>query len=217
MAIETITGTSGMSSVRTNDNISPDNIALFDLDGTLANYDESMRYWLWRIAGPNEQLFDHHDHNLPDWAFARVKMIRNQPGWWENLKPLEPGFELLRLAQRIGFQTSVLTKGPNSSPAAWTEKFRWCKQHLTEDVQVTITQDKSLTYGRVLVDDFPEYVIPWLNNHKRGLAIMPAFPMNAGAEHERLIRYDGNNMAQVERAMQLAYARKPGEIVNFKG
>ena len=194
---------------------SPDKVALFDLDGTLADYDAGMIRDLELIAAPNEVPIDYHCHDLPEWAYARIKLIRNQPGWWERLAPIESGFEVFRAVRRIGYQISVLTKGPDSAPDAWTEKFRWCKNHLP-GVQVTITQDKSAVYGRVLVDDYPDYCLAWLQSHKRGLVIMPATAQNAEVYHDRLVRYTGDNIAEVERVLTMAYNRQPGELVDFR-
>ena len=82
----------------------------------------------------------------------------------------------------------VLTKGPKSSPNAFTEKVCWCKQHMP-GVPVTLTENKGLVYGRVLVDDWPSYVEAWLKFRARGLVIMPDRPWNQGFEHPNLVRF----------------------------
>lgn len=194
---------------------SSDKIALFDLDQTLADYDASMERCLAEIANPNEPLYDYHDI-VPDWYLARIRMVRNVPGWWEELATRVLGFDILRVARRIGFENHVLTKGPTSTAAAWTEKVRWCRKHLTDDILVTITENKSMVYGRVLVDDYEGYALEWLDKHARGLVIMPATGQNGHVQHDRLIRYDGSNITAVERAMQLAFDREPRQAVNFK-
>ena len=85
---------------------------------------------------------------------------------------------------------------------AWGEKLEWCRLHLPEDVQVTLTEDKGLVYGRVLVDDWPPYVLRWLEWRKRGLVIMPAREWNEGFEHRQVIRYvAGQNDAEVLQAL----------------
>ena len=52
--------------------------------------------------------------------------------------------------------------------------------------------DKGLVYGKMLVDDHPEYVLRWLKWRKRGFVIMPDQPWNQGFEHDQLYRYVGN-------------------------
>ena len=44
-----------------------DLVALFDLDGTLADYDEAMYRDLQSIRSPNENLYEIYNQNLPEW------------------------------------------------------------------------------------------------------------------------------------------------------
>jgi len=69
----------------------------------------------------------------------------------------------------------------------------------------------SSTYARVLVDDYPPYVLDWLAHRPRGLVIMPAQNYNADVTHPNVIRYDGTNLDRVIETMTRAFNRKPGE------
>lgn len=188
----------------------PAKIALFDLDGTLADYDGQMRKGLAHIAGPMEPefldpSFDVHSETRP-WLEARKRLIKQQPGWWRNLPRFQLGWDVLQAAKKIGFDITILTKGPYTTTSAWTEKVDWCR-NLLPHTKVTITEDKSAVYGRVLVDDWPAYVEPWLAVRPRGLVIMPAHPWNRDFEHDRAIIYDGSNIEEVIAAMQVAFDR----------
>jgi len=57
-------------------------------------------------------------------------------------------------------------------------------------VQVTLTEDKGLVYGKVLVDDWPPYIERWLTWRPRGLVIMPARRWNATFTHPQVLRYE---------------------------
>lgn len=192
-----------------------DKIALFDLDGTLADYDSSMETFLKSISETGAIEYDYHSDDTPRWFHNRVKLIRSQPNWWLNLEPLSLGFDILRVAIRIGYRIGVLTKGPNSYAPAWTEKFAWCRNHLPAEADVTITQDKSRVYGRVLVDDYPVYAAEWLEVRPRGFVIMPISLNNAEFQHPRVLKYNGTNLGAVEELLQLAYNRKPYQIINL--
>ena len=74
-----------------------------------------------------------------------------------------------------------------------------------------MTQDKSFTYGRVLVDDWPDYVTSWLEHRPRGLVVMPAHPWNVDFNHPNVIRYDGSehNRKDVRDRLITAASRKP--------
>lgn len=166
-------------------------VALLDMDGTVADYDGQLRADLLQMAAPGEEVPEGYLGNLPPHMEARIKVIRRQPGWWRGLPKLLVGFQIVSALRHLNFSLHVLTKGPQSATSAWTEKVEWCKEHLP-DAQVTITQDKSLAYGRVLVDDWPPYVNGWLRWRPRGLVVLPAHPWNSDFSHPNAIRYRGS-------------------------
>ena len=125
-------------------------------------------------------------------------MIKNQTGWWANLPTFDLGWDIYHVLHELGFNIHVLTKGPRSSINAWSEKVVWCEKHLVDTRDsITITGDKGLVYGKVLVDDYPGYMNDWLEHRPRGLGIMPAHHYNKGYEHPNVVRYDGNNLEEV--------------------
>jgi 5'-nucleotidase len=166
-------------------------IALFDLDGTLADYSGAMLRDMRLLQAPGEPEYKERDEDEPEHLRQRAALIRRQPGWWENLDKYPPAFEILAIARELKFQCHVLSKGPTSASGAWTEKLRWCQKHVP-DLLVTITQDKGLVYGKVLVDDWPKYVSRWLEWRPRRLVIMPAHPWNEGYSHTNVIRYSSD-------------------------
>jgi hypothetical protein len=115
-----------------------------------------------------------------------------------------------------------LTKGPGATPGAWGEKFEWCRINLI-DADVTVTQNKSLSYGRVLLDDWPAYFIPWLKYRPRGLVVCVAQPWNTkieeytkqaqelGCKNPRIFRYDGTNREELRTVLQWAANRPARE------
>jgi hypothetical protein len=149
----------------------------------------------------------HGKAEWPDHYRARVDLIRGQAGWWKNLGRLDDGFRVVDMMRRIGFEIHVLTKGPKKSPNAWTEKVQWCQCNMPGDL-VTISSDKSMVYGRVLMDDWPGYVVEWLKARPRGLVIMPDRPWNQGFEHPRMVRYYGDNDGEVFEALKAAFVRE---------
>jgi len=188
-------------------------IALFDLDGTLANYEAALRRDQIPLMSPGEEFPPSlHEEMPPHWE-ARVNLIRCKPKWWQKLEILPEGIALLQLARDIGFQINILTKGPSSYATAnsWTEKRKWCHckiAPLAPGYRVTITEDKGDVYGRVLVDDYPKYMDAWLEHRPKGMGIMPAQAWNVGYSHPRVVRYEGSSQLDVARAIfQQAYDR----------
>lgn len=185
-------------------------IALFDLDNTLCDYENQMLRDLAAMRSPGEPVIEIYHGKMPAWLEYRMDLVKNQPGWWENLGTKLTGFHLLDMARSIGFCIQVLTKGPRRKSIAWGEKLRWSQKYLGDDIDVTITQDKSGTYGRILVDDFPDYMEKWLSRRPRGLGIMPEMRHNKDFKHARLIKYDGtvSGLEAVRERMQEAFDRE---------
>jgi hypothetical protein len=195
------------------------NIALFDMDGTLFDYDYTMRTWLKKLASPGEGInwddpsLDPHaigDAARP-WVQARIDMIRNTPGWWRDLPKLQLGWDLHRVAKGLGFDVHILTKGPSSRPHAWQEKVECLRKHFDpKEITIHITEQKAGRYGRVLVDDYPDYVQQWLEHRKRGLVIMPKNKSNENFNHPNVIHYDGSaaSLDKCTTALAAAFERK---------
>jgi len=192
-----------------------DDIALIDLDGTLCNYDFAMQRDLDSLLSPREKRYViglHKKH--PPYIVSRMDLIKSNGEWWENLPRFELGFDVLCLLKKYNFYISVLTQGPRSSPSAWSHKVLWCKKQIPE-MDITITRRKSLVYGKILVDDYIPYIEQWLKSHPRGLVIMPAHEWNQNFVHPNVIRYDGNNLKEIERAVKIAKNRKSGETLKL--
>jgi 5'-nucleotidase len=180
-------------------------VALIDMDGTVADYDAALAKGLSALASPNEGSGEG-----TDWLSARKAILKSQPGFWENLPAIPEGFKVLDILRGVGFSLNVLTKGPYTTLGAWTEKIRWCRKYLG-DTPVTITEDKSLHYGRVLFDDWPPYVTGWLKWRPRGLVIMLSHPWNQGFTHPNVVRLDRDHFNRdldvLRPRLQAAYDR----------
>lgn len=192
-----------------NDNL--DDIGLFDLDGSLANYEDALRSDLADLASPDEPpITDLWDESKP-YLEARSRLIKNQPGWWKSLFPIQAGMDVYDVAVEKGFHCQILTKGPKKSPRAWTEKLEWCQQNLGPDVDVHVVSDKKIVYGKFLYDDYPEYMLRWLEHRPRGLGIMPITLYNKDFTHPNVLMYDGGSMEKIRRALDFVKNRQPGE------
>lgn len=193
-------------------------VGLFDMDGTLANYEKSMEWWLARLRSPAEPSFSVHAHE-PAYFRERARVIRRQPGFWRDLEPIELGFEVLRMAQDVGFTNfQACTRGPSDCPAAWGEKVEWIQRHkrrgtLPADMRITITEDKTTVYGRFLCDDHVPFLEGWLKYRKRGLGILvlPRPRDLSGVElHPNILPYDGSDRTELRRRLEIAFERPSG-------
>ena len=191
-------------------------IALVDMDGTLADYDFAMAKALEELRDPSEPDRSREHGTFPAWIEARRQLIGLKPGFWRNLPKLPLGFDILDRLEKHGFVVSVITKGPSTKPMAWSEKLEWCREHLPGK-QVTITEDKSHTYGRILVDDWTPYFMGWLRFRPRGIVIVPAQPWNVDAESlsPNIYRYDGSEPHILDSILDAVSKREDGESINL--
>lgn len=191
-----------------------DNVALFDMDGSLADYAGALAQSLNDLRSPGEQkitLKNLYTLEKQTHIRNRMRLIKSQPGWWFDLAPIAEGMRILKLANSVGFVNHILTKGPKKASNAWKEKVDWCQEHINEDIDIHITSDKGLVYGKVLYDDYPEYLEKWLKHRPRGLGIMPVTPYNRKFRHPNVVLWDGTNIKEIRAALKAAFKREPGE------
>ena len=187
----------------------PDDIALYDMDGTLCDYDAVLKKSMEELRYPGEPPYAGVPRDkAPPYLRARSDLIRSKTNWWADLPRFQLGFDIWELTLSMGYRHMILTQGPKRNPKAWMGKKIWIDKNLGTDVDITITRDKGLVYGKILVDDWPEYVLKWLEWRPRGLVIMPAQEHNVGFSHPQVIRYDGTNLEIVKNAIQQLKDRK---------
>ncbi len=163
------------------DDRKPENIALLDMDGTVCRWNEQLEHDLNAVLGDARKT-------LPPETVTKVEhLIRKQPGWYLNLEPIPLGIKLAEMLRDIGFGIMVATKATPKAANAWSEKAAWCMKHLPY-ASVTVTEDKTLLYGKILVDDYEKFAAPWLKRRPRGYVILPDQPWNQGFEHPRVKR-----------------------------
>ncbi|MFH1248789.1 MAG: hypothetical protein V1660_01410 [archaeon] len=185
-----------------------EDIALFDMDGTLCDYEGGLIAELQKLKAPNEpDFFPQIREDMPDYIKERSDLIRSSEGWWANLPKLKSGFDILENAKNLDYKIMILTQGPRRNPHAWSGKKLWIDKNLGQDIDITITRDKGLVYGKILVDDCPEYISRWLEWRPRGLVIMPKNESNKSFIHHQVIRYNGENLEEVITEMKRAKTR----------
>jgi len=197
----------------------PKPTALFDMDGTLADYNLGLYRDLRHMVPYNYlAVIEKHRGNfhrleeLYPWMKASIKVIKKQPNWWLELPKMELGWDIFEAAEEAGFETKILTKGPWSNSVAWKEKVEWVWKHFDgpRDSPPLIivsgsnveTEAKQGVYGRILVEDYIPYLEPWLAKRPRGLGVLIDSPGNRDWTHPRAVRYDGTNIEEVIERMK---------------
>lgn len=180
-------------------------VALVDLDNTVVDHEGQLEKDIYNTLG--DEMYQ-----VAPGVRERVGyLIKNGPGWWANLQPLPFGMSIVSVLRNIGFELVICSKGPRRAIGAWTEKVQWVQKHIP-DANIVLTQDKSLVYGRLLVDDWPEYIEPWLDARPRGIVLMPATKANKNFKHPRVYRLETyEDLLAVRPVLEKVYNRKGGE------
>lgn len=182
----------------------PEDIALFDMDGVLCDHDRILFEELEKLRSPKEPVYTPPIRDdAPEYIKNRADLIRSSESWWVNLPKFQLGWDVLEIARKLEYRIMILTQGQRKNPSSWSGKKKWIDNNLGQDADITVTRDKGLVYGKVLVDDFPGYIERWLQWRRRGLVIMPASESNEYFKHRQVIRYDGTNLEEVARDMEL--------------
>lgn len=190
-----------------------DKVALVDMDGTLCDFRGKLDRDVARVMNGHGE-----DVKVPACVIQEVEyLIRGQAGWYRNLKPIPFGFEIVRMLQEIGFRIMIMTKSSKESKNAWSEKVAWIAEHLPE-ADVTVTQDKSLVYGRVLVDDYPNHFLKWMDHRPRGKVVMPVQAWNRDVEaREGLYAVkDTVDLIAIRPMLQAIFDRKGGKHASVR-
>ena len=180
-------------------------IALIDMDGTVADYEYAMQQSYDAMIAPGEMSYREASRKYgrdqwPDHLWNRMDAIKRQVGWWRSLPQHQMGMEIVDVLRKMGFLLNIATQGPSTKSAAWAEKLEWVRQVLP-DADVHVTENKSLLYGKVLVDDWPPFGLDWLKNRPRGLVIMPTAHYNKDIQHPQIFHYEYGMQVQLEQAV----------------
>ena len=179
-----------------------ENMALFDMDGTLCDFEKAMFKSLEFLRGPEEEVYyPPIKDDAPKYIQNRADLVMADANWWANMPKFQFGWDVLDIARKLDYRIMILTQAPRKNPFSLSGKKMWLDKHLP-GTDFTMTRDKGLIYGKVLVDDYPRYADRWLEWRKNGLVIMPANRINEGYSHKQVIRYDGSNLDEVIGAME---------------
>jgi len=173
-------------------------LALIDMDDTLCDTRGQRIRDLRKISKDESEVNpDYLSPNCPPYVQERLRLIMSQPGWWENLQKLEDGFQLYELVKSEGFETQILSKAPETYDLALTEKKKWCNKNVPGS-KVALVPEKFRYAGDILIDDWPDYVIPWLNAYPKSRAILPLREWNKNCKDSRVIHYTGKNLKEIK-------------------
>ena len=191
-----------------------ENIALFDLDGTLCDYDKSLSEKLEMLRFTNEPVFKLPlRDDIPSYIKERADLIRASEKWWEELPKFRLGWDILEVARELEYRIVILTQGPRRNPASWSGKKKWIDKNLGSDVDITMTRDKGLVYGKVLVESALDSVERTIDTLRREVILAEAIESRDAEQIIKLLKltYEGSQkigsiyIASSEGVLQAVY------------
>jgi len=176
---------------------------LIDMDDTIVDYDARVNELLKTIRPPNSELPDMHDlhGNLSEDLDNLRTMLWQHPGFWLEMKPLQPGAGLAVLLVEAWHRVVIVSKVRLSCPTGYTEKCQWISRYFgrygSPPALMIISQDRDIIKGDFLIDDNVNNVNMWLFANPHGRAYIPLNPRNADYKHPRARHYLPTDSAKV--------------------
>lgn len=149
---------------------------IFDMDDVLVNWDKGFqeafekKFPGLQYKTPQERGHWWLPHNYPEEIQSDIGQIAFEEDFFENLSPKEGALEAVQWVMQQGHGTAICssplwTPDPVIVGRCMAEKVKWINRyfgHITplfnpdSKLQVTLTHDKTLVHGDVLIDDRPE-------------------------------------------------------------
>ncbi len=143
--------------------VSPAHV-LVDMDGVLAD-------WTGLFNERISSLYPHLDFPFlkdnSSWEMATgatpemleaINLVKEMPGFYADLKPIEGGRAALEAMLAQGFDVSICTSPWIQNPTCASDKLAWLDRHIGHGWadRAIITKDKTTVRGDFLIDDKPD-------------------------------------------------------------
>lgn len=141
-------------------------VILVDLDGVIADFELGFLN-SWRKKYPQEfyvplkkrQAFKIRD-DYPEELGNRVKGIYFKEGFFKSLPEIPGSIQTIKKLSEGGHQVFICTNPMSGHITCVMEKFEWVREKLGPewDKRIIVTEDKTLVFGDILIDDKPKIV-----------------------------------------------------------
>lgn len=144
-------------------------IILVDMDNTICDLDGALISALSQLSqatpapGPVvdwQALIRQRSHfELDSKTDELAREIMLKPGFFANLDPMEGAVGALLELEKRGYHVVLCTSAIRESEHCVADKCAWVRRHLGprwDREKLTISKDKTLIRGKILIDDRPE-------------------------------------------------------------
>ena len=127
-------------------------VIFVDMDGVLCNFDKMFK--------SKSNLLDRKDESPEVQEKVRKFLGAQDETFWSTMEWMPDGRELWDFVKDMN---SKVCSTPVRNDASKVGKLLWCKEHLGEDVEVILTEDKEQYAGptHILIDDRESNIDKW--------------------------------------------------------
>lgn len=146
--------------------------ALIDVDGVLADIHRALRL---KITFPFVHTWNSSENS--DEANRQLNEIKSQRSFWEDVPEIPSGFAVVDMIKKAGYEVQFVSGIPKCGGQALVGKLNWIKKRYPYD-PFHLTQDRKIFTPDILVDDGPDFVVPFLGRNYKAKVIMPRWDYN---------------------------------------
>jgi 5'-nucleotidase len=167
-------------------------IVLLDLDNTITRFDKGMEDWLARehpqikIVPTSQRRTFWYQDDYPKELHPLLEAGYCSQGFFLGLQPIPGAIEAIHVMTQEEIEVIFCSSNVQSNPYCAGEKHTWIDRNIGPEYaeRLILSTDKTLIYGKVLVDDNPEL---------KGVLEVPSWqrvifdqPYNQGIEGPRI-------------------------------
>jgi 5'-nucleotidase len=146
-----------------------------DMDGVLADFDSQFNSYLSKAGVLAKRIMSSWkltdriiDTNYIKSKNAYVNKILRTPKFWENIKPIPGGADVLqRWLKDKNLEIYIATSPWISSPTCMIEKVNWIRKNIPKFPlsNIIMIAKKHMLQGEVIIDDKPSHIEEWCGEH----------------------------------------------------
>lgn len=160
---------------------------LLDVDGVVADLVGALAQ-ATGLFEPEAVTAYAFDQCLPPEIVKVIGRVMVRPGFVEDMPTCEGARKLFADLVCAGHRPVFVTKPYAKSPTWAYERTRWLHKTFGADLHIVHTDKKGLVGGDILVEDSPENIEGWLEEHRKGWAFLVDRPWNRGDLCKRTTR-----------------------------
>ncbi len=135
-------------------------VILSDMDGVIVDWTGQFNFDL-KVWAPELEFGELREFStptdLPQAHQDAINFVKNRPGFYADMEPIEGGVDMLNELQYRGHEVWICSSPEVNNPTCESDKKDWLARYMGEfwAKRLILTRDKTLVRGDFLIDDRP--------------------------------------------------------------